>query len=312
MSNELIEELRGYQNHCMNSGQEQVADLVGRAITALTTPMISQDLLLERTAQISAHRACCGAEHDPSNGKIHGYCVVCGVDWPCDYAGTLPEPMPAQNAAHAVLEAAKQDPAIFAEILRAAVCPDTDCDGRGNTIAGTIAVCCGNPDGNGDCCGNPAPEPDFVQCPWCGGSGHRDDGKFQEWAMIPRQASGEYLAAMASSQAIDEDGRFLPLMEIIGYKGEQQRTILRFCYDAIVAQAEGRTGKPDPAKKKAPSNPADYRDLLQAAIRAHDRVLAAHCLPDDMPWPVARKRLYSIYTELGEILHKTIEEHGRG
>lgn len=31
----LIEELEGYENHCMNTGQEQVADLVGRAITAL-------------------------------------------------------------------------------------------------------------------------------------------------------------------------------------------------------------------------------------------------------------------------------------
>lgn len=30
-----------------------------------------------------AHRACCGTEHDPANGKLHGYCVVCGVEWPC-------------------------------------------------------------------------------------------------------------------------------------------------------------------------------------------------------------------------------------
>lgn len=41
----------------------------------------------ERTAQIAAHRACCGVEHDPRNGKLHGYCVVCGVPWPCEYAG---------------------------------------------------------------------------------------------------------------------------------------------------------------------------------------------------------------------------------
>ncbi len=43
--------------------------------------------LLERVAQILAHRACCGVEHDPSNGKLHGFCVVCGVPWPCAYAG---------------------------------------------------------------------------------------------------------------------------------------------------------------------------------------------------------------------------------
>lgn len=44
--------------------------------------------LAERTAQISAHRACCGSEHDPLNGKLHGYCIVCGIPWPCEYAGT--------------------------------------------------------------------------------------------------------------------------------------------------------------------------------------------------------------------------------
>ena len=44
--------------------------------------------LRERIAQITAHRACCGSEHDVSNGKIHGCCVVCGVPWPCEYAGT--------------------------------------------------------------------------------------------------------------------------------------------------------------------------------------------------------------------------------
>lgn len=37
-------------------------------------------------AAATAHRACCGAEHDPQNGKLHGYCVVCGVPWPCETA----------------------------------------------------------------------------------------------------------------------------------------------------------------------------------------------------------------------------------
>jgi hypothetical protein len=40
----------------------------------------------ERIAQLIAHRACTGSEHDPTNGKLHGYCVVCGVPWPCSYA----------------------------------------------------------------------------------------------------------------------------------------------------------------------------------------------------------------------------------
>ncbi len=34
----------------------------------------------------TAHRAYCGSEHDPTNGKLHGYCVVCGVPWPCETA----------------------------------------------------------------------------------------------------------------------------------------------------------------------------------------------------------------------------------
>ncbi len=50
--------------------------------------------LIERTAQLLAHRACIGLEHDPQNGKLHGYCVVCGVEWPCEYAGKPPAPPP--------------------------------------------------------------------------------------------------------------------------------------------------------------------------------------------------------------------------
>ncbi len=47
--------------------------------------------IAERIAQITAHRACGGEEHDPINGKIHGCCIVCVVPWPCEYAGAPPE-----------------------------------------------------------------------------------------------------------------------------------------------------------------------------------------------------------------------------
>jgi len=47
--------------------------------------------LQERVAQLIAHRACHSAEHDPSKGLLHGYCIVCGVPWPCDYAGVPPK-----------------------------------------------------------------------------------------------------------------------------------------------------------------------------------------------------------------------------
>lgn len=47
--------------------------------------------LIERTAQLLAHRACCGTEHDPQNGKFHGNCIICNDGpWPCAYAGKPP------------------------------------------------------------------------------------------------------------------------------------------------------------------------------------------------------------------------------
>jgi hypothetical protein len=42
--------------------------------------------LNNRIAAAIAHRACCGVEQNLPNGKLHGYCVVCGVPWPCETA----------------------------------------------------------------------------------------------------------------------------------------------------------------------------------------------------------------------------------
>jgi hypothetical protein len=64
---------------------------LGQENAALRVLVAEQDMA-ERVAQLTAHRACCGTEHDPENGKLHGYCVVCGVDWPCEYAGKPPSP----------------------------------------------------------------------------------------------------------------------------------------------------------------------------------------------------------------------------
>lgn len=58
----------------------------------------------EMIAFIQAHRACHSAEHDPINGKIHGYCLVCGVPWPCEYA--KPDILAAALAAKAEAETA--------------------------------------------------------------------------------------------------------------------------------------------------------------------------------------------------------------
>lgn len=46
--------------------------------------------LLERTAQISAHRVITSPEHAPWNGLAHGDCIVCRIPWPCEYAGKPP------------------------------------------------------------------------------------------------------------------------------------------------------------------------------------------------------------------------------
>lgn len=42
--------------------------------------------VMERVAILTAHRACGNQEQDPQNGKLAGYCVICQVPWPCDFA----------------------------------------------------------------------------------------------------------------------------------------------------------------------------------------------------------------------------------
>ena len=48
-----------------------------------------QDEQMKMTSAAIAHRACCGTEHAPMEGKLHGYCVVCGVPWPCETASAF-------------------------------------------------------------------------------------------------------------------------------------------------------------------------------------------------------------------------------
>ena len=33
-----------------------------------------------------AHRPVSGVEHDPQNGKFHGFCIRCITEWPCKYS----------------------------------------------------------------------------------------------------------------------------------------------------------------------------------------------------------------------------------
>lgn len=73
-----------------DEGGSEDARAVEHGFSYLPSAEGSSAAIIERTAQIAAHRACCGTEHDAANGKLHGYCVVCGVPWPCDYAGKPP------------------------------------------------------------------------------------------------------------------------------------------------------------------------------------------------------------------------------
>lgn len=73
--------------------EREIAAIEARAEASLMRhPLDELTKLRERCAELergnaqaayAAHRACCGTEHDTANGKLHGYCVVCGVPWPC-------------------------------------------------------------------------------------------------------------------------------------------------------------------------------------------------------------------------------------
>ena len=83
----LVKRYNDLEEDCaweINALREQIATL-----TAEIKGLREEGDLLNRTASCLAHRACCGTEHEPLNGKLHGHCVVCGVPWPCDTAKTF-------------------------------------------------------------------------------------------------------------------------------------------------------------------------------------------------------------------------------
>lgn len=50
---------------------------------------MDNELLTSKIAAATAHRACHSAEHDPAHGRLHGFCIVCGIPWPCETAKTF-------------------------------------------------------------------------------------------------------------------------------------------------------------------------------------------------------------------------------
>lgn len=79
-------DLEGLKHHFRN-GYCVVYEATAELPTVFNHPA-QENRIGERAAVLIAHRACCGTEHNPLEGKLHGYCVVCGVPWPCEYAGT--------------------------------------------------------------------------------------------------------------------------------------------------------------------------------------------------------------------------------
>lgn len=72
----------------------RLTDLLAVVTARMSAALTSRDAEIARlkeeqmqmTVAAIAHRGCCGCEDDQANGKIHGYCVVCGVPWPCETA----------------------------------------------------------------------------------------------------------------------------------------------------------------------------------------------------------------------------------
>lgn len=96
---QLGKELDGTPREDISKELQLLADLLRQACANLE-PLRSipekknaaePQALVERIAVIQAHRATHAAEHDVANGKIHGYCIVCGVPFPCEYVGNPPK-----------------------------------------------------------------------------------------------------------------------------------------------------------------------------------------------------------------------------
>ncbi len=62
-------------------------------------------------------------------------------------------------------------------------------------------------------------------------------------AVVPREGGPEQIRAMAESRAFDDEGRFEPLSDLLGFSGENKvRTVLRAAYQAAIEKAEAGDG----------------------------------------------------------------------
>ena len=70
---------------CVRRNVDSIPFAIGDVLRErLVQRMVELQLsLLRERAAPSGHRACTNEEHDPAQGKLAGFCVVCGVPWPC-------------------------------------------------------------------------------------------------------------------------------------------------------------------------------------------------------------------------------------
>lgn len=62
-------------------------DMADFAITIRDEALAARNKEIEaKVALFTAHRAVGNQEQDLANGKLAGYCLVCQVPWPCEYA----------------------------------------------------------------------------------------------------------------------------------------------------------------------------------------------------------------------------------
>lgn len=65
------------------------------------------------------------------------------------------------------------------------------------------------------------------------------------WVMVPVEPTGEMLRAMSSSKAMDAEGEFPSLFDLIDYSGENKtRTAIRAAYCAMLAAAPQQVAQP--------------------------------------------------------------------
>jgi len=121
------------------------------------------------------------------------------------------------------------------------------------------------------------------------------DGK-TEWVLVPRVPTREMVSAMASSSAVDDEGQFPLLMDLLDFSGENKtHTVIRAAYAAMLASA------PQPPSggevigyvRRAPLN---TRDIWRECSKAEHDFISLNGYwtdpKDGFNWPSIARTIY--------------------